>query len=75
MAIDFKDTLSLMQAVERMKTPASFLLDTFFPQVPAVATSKKIAVETRKRGRTLAPFVSRGAACVNVKRAGSKIAV
>lgn len=41
MAIDFKDTLSLMQAVERMKTPASFLLDTFFPQVPAVATSKK----------------------------------
>ena len=75
MAIDFKDTLSLMQAVERMKTPASFLLDTFFPQVPAVATSKKIAVETRKRGRTLAPFVSRGASGVNVKRAGSKIAL
>ncbi len=64
-----------MQAVERMKTPASFLLDTFFPQVPAVATSKKIAVETRKRGRTLAPFVSRGASGVNVKRAGSKIAL
>lgn len=75
MAIDFKDTFSLMQAVERMKTPASFLLDTFFPQVPAVATSKKIAVETRKRGRTLAPFVSRGASGVNVKRAGSKIAL
>ncbi len=75
MAIDFNDTLSLMQAAERIKQPASFLLDTFFPQVPAVATSKEIAVETRKRGRTLAPFVSRGAKGVNIKRAGSKIAL
>lgn len=75
MAIDFKDTFSLMQAVERMKAPASFLLDTFFPQVPETAISTIIPVETRKRGRTLAPFVTRGASGVNVKRAGSKIAL
>ena len=73
MAIDMKDTLTLMQAMERIKTPASFLLDTFFPNVPEPALSTKIAVEYRKKGRSLAPFVSRGAKGVNMKRAGSTI--
>lgn len=75
MAIDMKDTLTLMQAMERIKAPASFLLDTFFPNVPEAAPSTKIAVEYRKKGRSLAPFVSRGAKGINMKRAGSKVAI
>ena len=31
MAINYKDTVALIEAVERMNPPASFLLDTFFP--------------------------------------------
>ena len=33
MAIGLKDTISLMQAMERIKPPATLLVDTFFPQV------------------------------------------
>ncbi len=56
MAIELRDTVSLMQAMERITPPASFLLDTFFPLVPATAVTTKIAVEYRKRGRQLTPF-------------------
>ena len=30
MAIDYRDTIQLIEAVERSTPPASFLLDTFF---------------------------------------------
>lgn len=75
MAIDMKDTLTLMQAMERIKPPSSFLTDTFFPNVPPAAPTTKIAVEYRKKGRSLAPFISRGTKGANMKRAGSKIAI
>ncbi len=74
MSIDIRDTLSLMQAMERITPAASFLVDTFFPVQPPVATSKTIAVEYRKRGRKLAPFVTKGAKGVNMTREGSKVA-
>ena len=75
MAIELRDTVSLMQAMERITPPASFLLDTFFPLVPATAVTTKIAVEYRKRGRQLAPFVVRGAKGASLKDTGSKIAI
>ncbi len=72
MAININDTLSMMQALERVKTPASFLVDTFFPQQPPVALSKTIAVEYRKGTRKLAPYIVSGAG-VNVVRDGAQM--
>jgi len=69
----FKDTFTLMQAMDRMKQPSSFLVDTFFPVVPATAVTSKIAVEYRKGARKLAPFVIPGGNGVNTSRIGSKI--
>ncbi len=69
----FKDTFTLMQAMDRMKQPSSFLVDTFFPVVPATAVTSKIAVEYRKGARKLAPFVIPGGNGVNTSRLGSKI--
>lgn len=73
MAIEFNDTLALVQTAERIKPPATFLLDTFFPNIPAVTASNKIPVEYRKGGRRLAPFVVRGSKGVNMGREGSTI--
>ena len=72
MAIDYRDTISLLQAMERITPPASFLLDTFFPVVPQVAVQTRIAVEYRKRGRHLAPFVTRGGKGINLNLEDSK---
>lgn len=69
----FKDTYTLMQAMDRMKQPSSFLVDTFFPVVPPTAVTSKIAVEYRKGARKLAPFVIPGTNGVNTSRTGSKI--
>lgn len=73
MAIDFKDTIALMQAMERIKPPASTLLDTFFPQIPTPAVTTKIAVEYRKGGRRLAPYVVEGVHGINMSREGSHV--
>lgn len=73
MAIGYKDTVSLITAVERFKTPASFLLDTFFPIVPPTALQSLIAVEFRKGSRRLAPFVTRGAHGINMAREESRL--
>lgn len=69
----FKDTFTMMQAMERMKQPASFLVDTFFPLIPETAVTSKIAVEYRKGARKLAPFIIPGTNGVNVAREGSQI--
>lgn len=68
MSIDYRDTISLIEAVERATPPASFLLDTFFPRIPAVAPTAKVEVQYRKAARRLAPFVVRGTKGVNMKR-------
>lgn len=73
MAIGLKDTISLMQAMERIKPPATLLVDTFFPQVPTPAITSKIAVEYRKGGRRLAPFVVEGGHGINTARTGSTV--
>ena len=66
--IDYNDTISLMAAMERIKPPASFLLDTFYPIVPPTATTSTIMTEYRKGGRRLAPFIVSGAKGINMKR-------
>ena len=72
MPININDTLSMMQAVERVKAPASFLVNTFFPNEPPVAISKTIGVEYRKGSRTLAPYITAGGG-VNMARETASI--
>lgn len=71
--IEYNDTISLMGVMERIKPPASFLLDTFFPQIPATTMTSKIMIEYRKGGRRLAPFVVKGGKGVNMARESSWI--
>ena len=68
-----KDTYTMMMAMERIKQPSSFLVDTFFPVVPATAATTKIGVEYRKGARKLAPFIISGTGGVNVAREQSQI--
>ena len=71
--IEYNDTISLMGVMERIKPPASFLLDTFFPQIPATTVTSKIMIEYRKGGRRLAPFVVKGSKGINMARENSWI--
>lgn len=73
MAIELKDTVSLMQAMERIKQPASFLVDTFFPNMPQPAVQSTIAVEYRKKDRVLAPFITGSTKATNMKRPDAKM--
>ena len=66
--IEYNDTISLMAVMERIKPPASFLLDTFFPNTPPTAPTRVIETEYRKGGRKLAPFIVSGAKGINMKR-------
>lgn len=68
MAIDYRDTIQLIEAVDRSTPPASFLLDTFFPRIPSVAPTAKIEVQYRKSARRLAPFIVRGTKGIDMKR-------
>ena len=74
---NLNDTLTLIDAVELIKPPASYLSDTFFPKKPPVAPSTYVAVEYRKRGRQiLAPYiVSSDVKGVNIGRTGSRTKV
>lgn len=71
--VSFKDTYTMMQAMDRIKPPASFLVDTFFPIVPATSLTTKIGVEYRKGARRLAPFIISGSGGVNMAREQSKL--
>jgi len=73
MPIDFNNTYNLVQAMERAKQPASFLLDTFFPIMPTPSVQSHIMVEYRKGGRKLAPFIVPGGKGVNTEREGSQV--
>ena len=68
------DQFQLLQTVERIKPPASYLTDVWFPnQITSTLTNGYMAVEYRKEGRLLAPFVSKGGRGVNVNRGSSRI--
>ena len=68
------DTYQLMGTIEQIKTPASYLVDTWFPRQMPVSYSTWVSVEYRKEGRILAPYVVKGSKGVNMNRGGSKIA-
>lgn len=57
MAIDIFETRTMLEAVEQMKRPSTFLRDTFFPQAAAVDT-ETVDIDIVKGKRRMAPFVS-----------------
>ena len=67
------DTYDLIGVVENIKKPASYLVDTFFPNEMPVSYSQFVATEYRKAGRVLAPYIVPGGRGVNINREGSKI--
>lgn len=68
------DQFELLQTVERIKPPASYLVDTWFPNsITSTLTNGYMVVEYRKEGRLLAPFVSKGGKGVNLNRGTSRI--
>ena len=71
---NLNDTLTLIDAVELIKPPASYLSDTFFPKKPPVEPTDYFMIEYRKRGRQiLAPYiVSSDVKGVNIGRTGSR---
>lgn len=62
------DTYSLIGLIQKFKKPASYLLDTLFPEIMPVATTSYVAVEYEKGHRRVAPFVVKGSKGVNVAR-------
>ncbi|MFK3790936.1 major capsid protein [Pseudomonas piscis] len=56
---DIFDTLTMLQAVEQMKTPRRFLMDTFFNgSTPQTFGTKTVTIDIIKGQRQMAPFVS-----------------
>lgn len=70
---DITDTYQLIGTVEQIKTPATYLVDTWFPNRMPVSYTTWVSVEYRKEGRLLAPFVVKGSKGVNINRGGSRI--
>ena len=68
-----KDTFELVGICELIKAPASYLVDTFFPKKMPVSNSSYVAVEYRKSGRVLAPYVVKGGSGVNINRGSSRV--
>lgn len=63
-----QDTVTLLQAVELIKDPATYLVDTFFPNKLPTAWTTYIALEYKKGKRLLAPYIVKGSKGVNVNR-------
>lgn len=65
-------TLTLLQAIEKVKPPITFLADTLFPEVLQVQTDY-VAVETLKHGTRLAPYIVAGSKGIDVAREKSRV--
>lgn len=61
------NTLELIRVVERIKPPATFLVDAMFPQTQQI-TSDVLPVETLKAHRRIAPYIVDGTKGINIKR-------
>ena len=67
------DTYQLLDVVERIKPPSSYLTDMFFPNRMPVSYSTWVSTEFRAEGRILAPFVSKLGRGVNINRGTSRV--
>ena len=66
------NTMSLIEIVEKIKEPSTYLVDKIFPRTQQITTDI-LPIETYKEHRRLAPYVVEGANAANVKRSGSRI--
>ncbi len=66
--LNFTDTVTLIKAVSNFKTPATYLVDTFFTNKMPVAVTSHVAVEYRSGKRILAPYIVKGSRGVAVSR-------
>ncbi|MBR0061002.1 MAG: major capsid protein [Selenomonadaceae bacterium] len=61
------DTYELVKVVERIKAPASYLINTLFPGTRQIMRDV-LPIEYSKQGRRLAPFLVKGSRGVNIAR-------
>jgi len=62
------DLVTLIQAIEQIKAPSTYLVDTFFPNKMPVSLTTKVAVEFMKGKRKLAPYIVKGSGGITVGR-------
>lgn len=67
------DTISLLPVCESIKPEANYLVKTFFPNALPAGNSSYVAVEFRRQGRVLAPYVVKGSRGVNINRGSSQV--
>lgn len=67
--MDYTDTITLLQGIERAYRPTTFFRDTFFGREQTFA-SEYVLMDYRKGSRKMAPFVSRNGGQTNVGRTG-----
>ena len=65
-------TVTLIEAVNQFKPPATFLVDKFFGQKMPVSNTSFVAVEFKKGKRILAPYIVRGSKGVLINRDSSE---
>ena len=63
-----QDQITLLRAIEQIKDPATYLVDTFFPQKLPTAFTDYVSIEYKKGKRTLAPYIVKGSKGVNIAR-------
>lgn len=68
---ELTDTYTLLEAVERIDKPKSYLVDTFFPNKTFYDTTR-IGLEYRKAGRNLAPAITEGGGGRNISRGSAQ---
>lgn len=69
---NLNETITMLQAVERIPQPSTTLRDLFFPNVTTFVT-EEVQVDYKKGGQKLAPYVVKGfGRGVNVARDGFK---
>lgn len=72
MAFDFLTTVNLLQVVQGLDRPASFLRDRYFPTNAAtdIFSTNKVLAEYRDGSKKLAPFVAPRVGGVTMTRKG-----
>ena len=64
----YPETVTLIDAVNQFKPPATYLVDNFFSQKLPVAKTSWVGLEYKKGKRILAPYIVRGSKGVLINR-------